>query len=103
MFRGTTPVIKAKINNDNLDFNDIKEIWLTIKNVDTEMNFTKDDLSLDYENKVVMLELTQEQTLEFEGYAELQIRILTMDERAWATKIKTVDFSRIIKEGVING
>ena len=100
MYRGTTPVLKFVIESDDIDFNNIEECWVSFENNETT-TFKKNDLQFDPDNKIIILEMTQEDTFKFSGSVGVQIRILTTDGRAWATPIKKVKFDRIIKGGVI--
>ena len=65
MYRGTTPTLIFKINS-SIDLSNIKQVWITFEDAD-ETTFTKDDVTIDSENKRIILELTQEQTLKFTG------------------------------------
>lgn len=100
MYRGTTPTLIFKINS-SIDLSNIKQVWITFEDAD-ETTFTKDDVIIDAENKRIMLELTQEQTLKFTGKINCQIRILDSNDKAFCSQILKTSFNRIIKECVID-
>lgn len=101
MYRGTTPTLIFNINS-SIDLSNIKQVWITFEDAD-KTTFTKDDVTIDAENKRIMLELTQEQTLKFTGKINCQIRILDSNDKALCSPILKTSFNRIIKECVIDG
>lgn len=100
MYRGTTPTLIFNINS-SIDLSNIKQVWITFEDAD-ETTFTKDDVTIDSENKRIILELTQEQTLKFTGKINCQMRILDSNNKALCSPILKTSFNRIIKECVIN-
>lgn len=99
MYRGTTPTLIFNINS-SIDLSNIKQVWITFEDAD-KTTFTKDDVTIDAENKRIILELTQEQTLKFTGKINCQIRILYSNDKALCSPILKTSFNRIIKECVI--
>ena len=100
MYRGTTPTLIFNINS-SIDLSNIKQVWITFEDA-YETTFTKDDVTIDAENKRIILELTQEQTLKFTGKINCQIRILDSNNKALCSPILKTSFNRIIKECVID-
>lgn len=103
MVRGTTPILTMQINSD-IDFDDIKEIWVTVKDKFAELNYSLSDqlVTVDAENKIITVVMSQEDTLSLhEPNVNMQVRLLTNGNIAYASAIKTVLLSDILKEGVI--
>lgn len=100
MTRGTTPTIILNLGTA-LPLADMKEIWVTVKNLVHERTYTKDELSI--VDNTLVVQLTQEDTLKFcEGDAEVQVRLLNDSGKAYASNIKVLPVKRILKEGVIS-
>lgn len=100
MTRGTTPTIVLKLKTE-LQMKEMKQIWVTLQNLVYEKTFTKETLQILTDNSIA-IQLSQEDTLKFvEGTIEVQVRILTMSDKAYATNIKTLSIKKILKEGVI--
>lgn len=98
MYRGTTPTIKLTIQG--LSDIDISKIYLTLKQFDIVIE--KDINSLKVDNNVLSCTLSQEETLSLsEAKVELQVRILSKSNVAYATKKMTLQVSDILKDGVI--
>lgn len=101
MYRGTTPTLTFHINSD-LNLLTIDELWITFKSNAKEKTFTLADVSIDNDNKQIMLEMEQEDTLYFgSGKLSVQIRIRTSDDNAYASNIKQINLDHILKDGVI--
>lgn len=101
MTRGTTPTFLIKVNSD-LDLSTVSKLWITFEQNNIEKTFNLEDVEVNASEKTISVFMSQEDTLEFAtGYALLQIRGLTADEKAFASKVKRVDIERILKEGVI--
>lgn len=104
MYRGTTPTITYKNIPVNIDFDEIKEIWVTFKDAKTEITKTLNDITLDANTRRISVKLTQEDTLAFKaGTVQNQLRILMNNGAAMATSIKTCRMNKILKEGVMVG
>lgn len=100
MTRGTTPTIVLKLKTE-LQMKEMKQIWVTLQNLVHEKTFTKEMLQILTDNSIA-IQLSQEDTLKFvEGTIEVQVRILTMSDKAYATNIKTLSIKKILKEGAI--
>ncbi len=109
MYRGTTPTITCKFNNEiNLDAFD--QIWVTFKGtrgiITNELTLTKDDLTIDTEKQTISFMLTQQQTLKFASYNKLQCQIRFFidgdPQEAYATNIVDLVVKDILKDGVIS-
>lgn len=101
MYRGTTPTLTFHIDAD-LNLLTVEELWITFKANAKEKTFTLDNVSIDNDNKLVILELEQEDTLYFgSGKLSVQIRIRTADDNAYASNIEQVTLEHILKDGVI--
>lgn len=101
MYRGTTPAFSFKLNTD-IDFEQIEELYITFRSQLNELSFSKQDCTINNEQKTISIRFTQEQTLEFSpGDVRVQIRIRVGKDRAYATPVKTINISQILKDGVI--
>lgn len=103
MYRGTTPSLTFNIKTE-LDLTEIAECWVTFKSKQSNkvQTYTFDDLIIDSEAKTITITLTQEDTLYFSpGTVEVQIRLRTTDDLAYASNIKELDIGRILKDGEI--
>ena len=99
MIRGTTPTVVLKLQTD-LQMSEMKQIWVTFKNLVHESTYNKAQIEI-VDNSLV-LQLSQEDTLNFaEGEVKVQVRLLTAIDKAYATNIKTLPVDQILKEGVI--
>lgn len=102
MYRGTTPTLIYNVNS-NLDLNGMLQIWVTLKNLMYEKTFGKDNIIVDNENKTITVELSQEDTLLFNGKeVNTQIRFLDSTGKAYASNIEKIELNNILKEGVIH-
>lgn len=103
MYRGTTPTIVLKFVNSGLNVSeDIKQLWLTFKNLKTEKTFCLNDFEIDVEENTATLIMSQEDTLEFmKSEVKTQLRILTVDNYAMASNLNNLAMCGILKEGVI--
>lgn len=100
MYRGTTPTLIFKYKQD-LEKMNIDEFYLTFKqNGEIKLEKVKDDITI--KKNLVILNLTQEETLEFtkNDIIEIQGRIKSGD-LAFATGIIRTNMQQILKEGVI--
>lgn len=103
MYRGTTPTFTFKVNTD-IDLTEIAECWITFKarlGNKTE-TFDLSQITVDPVEKTLTVVLTQEETLNFcTGTIDVQIRLRTNDDLAYASNIKEVIMNRILKDGEI--
>lgn len=106
IIRGTTPTIKANVKSD-LDLDTITAIWAYIyQRGKVMLNKKLSDVSLDLENRVISIPLTQDDTLGLKAgiYTIFQIRLLLNDGTALASTEEAgiTDVQQIYKEGVIS-
>lgn len=105
MIRGTTPKITYRIKS-NVDFEKIKEIWITLKDyLDNEETFafSKDEIDIDAEARTVTVALSQVETLALEdGKTRVQLRWLDENGEAYASNITELELKPILKDGVID-
>lgn len=103
MTRGTTPTLVLKTSFD-LSSVALTQIWITLQNKDKSYDRTFDinSVTIDAENGKLEVSLTQEDTLEMPNEdLYLQVRMLDAYDKAYASKIKTVNVHKILKDGVI--
>lgn len=103
MYRGTTPSISFKINTD-LDLTTISECWVTFKAHigNKEKTFDISDLIINPEEKTITVSMSQDETLFFNtGTIDIQIRLRTNDDLAYASDIKEIRMKKILKDGEI--
>jgi len=104
MYRFTTPTITL-----NLTLNDVftqetlasSQVYVTITQCKDILTITNDDLSIS--DNQVMFTLTQEQSAKFyPGKAQIQVRGVTSDNWAWATKVATIDVENTLLKKVLD-
>lgn len=102
IIRGTTPTICANIKNE-LDLHDVTQVWFYIsQQKKPKVDKTISDCEFDYENRKILVTLTQEDTLNLKaGDAIIQLRILLNDGTALANEGNDEDILEIYKQGVI--
>lgn len=101
MYRGTTPTLFLELDTE-LSLTDISEMWVTFKTSTVEVTKSLSDVTIDDENKTIVVSLTQEETLKlYNGNCEVQVRFRDESDLAYATTIANVNIGRILKEGVI--
>lgn len=101
MYRGTTPVLTINVKTD-LDLNDVEKLYITFKSTVCEKSYDETQVALNPEHKTIIVQLSQEDTLEFnKSKVEVQLRMRMLNGKAYASKIANVDMNRILKEGVI--
>lgn len=101
MFRGTTPTIVFNINSE-LDLSAMVQVWATFKSKTKEVTKDINDIEVDNDKKTVTVRLTQEETLQFhDNSVETQLRFLSNDGRAYASKSTRLKVEDILKGGVI--
>lgn len=108
MFRGTTPTLKWRISTESLNLDDIKEIWLTLKEKKPRTNniltktLSDEEIILNKDDRYIAYTLSQEETLSFsKGIIGCQLRILLESGTAFATPIQEVNIEEVLKGGVI--
>lgn len=102
MYRGTTPTIKVKLKNTDLKFETIEKIWFTLKSNIKEKTYEKEELTLNDEEKIISVKMSQEDTLSFSsGEIKIQIRFKDDSGNSFVTKICKTTMNEILKGGVI--
>lgn len=104
--RGTTPILTFHVLNDQLDLDDIAEVWITFKTKAgvkvKEITYDKEDVTIDNAEHNIELFLTQEDTLDLPDTNILvQMRVRFNNDLAYASSIIDVNIGHILKEGVI--
>lgn len=93
--RGTTPTVKAKINN--IDIVQIENCYITL-----EQNHYEITKEATYVGDHYEITLTQEETLAFKtGKVRMQVKIKTIDETVLATNIVEKPISEILNEEIL--
>lgn len=98
MRRGTTPTLTF---NMPFDSTGVEEIYITfVQGRETVLEKTLADVV--WNKKVIEVELTQEETLEFKtGMIEIQLRVKFDDGTAMASDLIYTTAKTILKEGAI--
>lgn len=100
MIRGTTPTLKLNLNG--VKTSRLASVYVTIKQGEKEVTKTYDDGIIAESESVLSVPLAQEDTLTFgQGYVYIQLRAMTTDDLAIASKTRLVLMDDILKEGVI--
>ena len=106
IIRGTTPILTFHVKNEQLDLDDIAEIWITFKTKAgvkvKDKTYTREDVAIDNTEHTIELFLTQEDTLDFSNTnMVVQLRVRFNDDMAFASDIIDIPIGHILKEGVI--
>ena len=103
-YRGTTPTIPFHITKPtDFDCAIIREAYITLRNKFSgkQKTFTA---SIDVENKILSISLTQEDTLYFsEGILEIQGKFLLRDGKVIASKMIEGTLEQILDETILGG
>lgn len=100
MIRGTTPTLKLKLNG--IETSRLQSIYITLKQGDKEITKNNDDGIALESDSVLSVALTQRDTLTFaQGYVYIQLRAITTDGLAIASKTRLVFIDDVLREGVI--
>lgn len=100
MIRGTTPTLKLKLNG--IETSRLQSIYITLKQGDKEITKNNDDGIVLESDSVLSVALTQRDTLTFaQGYVYIQLRAITTDGLAIASKTRLVFIDDVLREGVI--
>lgn len=99
MVRGTTPTLEFTLP---FDTSNLAAAWVTLAQSDSEV-LTKTLEECKCEGKMLLVKLTQEETLKLqqENNTEIQLRVRTKAGEALASDIITRNTDRILKDGVI--
>lgn len=106
IIRGTTPTLTFHVLNEQLDLDEIAEVWITFKTKAgvkvREITYTKEDVIIDNTEHNIELSLSQEDTLNLPDTNILvQMRVRFNDDLAYASSMIDVNIGHILKEGVI--
>lgn len=100
MTRGTTPTIKIKPKNCDVSLLD--SIYITFKQYEKTLEKSGDDIEVDKDQNMLIVRLTQEDTLYFYAVdVNVQIRATTKDGQAIASEVFKLPMHNILKNGVI--
>ena len=98
MRQGTTPTIQITIND--IDLNEMQNIYVVFEQKGYILK--KESSDLDIEGNVILVLLSQEETLNFkEGTCNIQLRMITKGGVAIASPIKTTKVYRVLNKEVI--
>ena len=103
MIRGTTPTFIMTI--EGFDLTTETSVYVTFEQGKYEITKTGTDLRLTSsgEDTIVTLTLSQEETLAFDvGRADLQVRFIKSDGKAYATEKKPLNVKDVLYEEVIS-
>ena len=102
IIRGTTPTIIFNVKTE-LDLDNLAEVWITFKSKNNiDKTFTKNDVVIDQEKHEILLSLSQEDTLNFNGsQMQVQLRLRMYDGSAYASGIMETIIGDVLKEGII--
>lgn len=100
--RGTTPDIKINVKSE-IDLHTITVIWVYIyQNKQLVVDKGYDDLTFDYDNRQIIMRLSQEDTLGMKpGDGIFQTRLLLTDGTSLASKASKITVEDVYKDGVI--
>ena len=102
IYRGTTPTIILKITNKDFDMSTISICHITIQNETGRNKKIYENPSIDTENKTISIELSQEDTLNYEiGNINLQVKIKLDSGRVIASRIITTSMNKILEEQIL--
>lgn len=103
--RGTTPTIEISITNEEVNLHDIVQCWVYIyQNKNVIVDKVIDDVSFDYDNRKILVTLTQTDTLNLKASQALfQMRLLLNNGVALASTTHDVIVKEVYKEGEILG
>lgn len=110
MYRGTTPTLRIKVKND-IDLDEMKDIWVTVENLLNEITYKMTEGKIFIEevptetgkDKFIIVKMSQEDTLSFTpGDVRIQVRLIDVNETAYASSIVKEKVNPILKEGKIN-
>lgn len=102
IYRGTTPTIILKIKNDDFDMTAIEICHVTIVNESGRNKKVYDNPTIDVVNKTISIELSQQDTLNYEtGNIQLQTKIKLDSGRVIASRIITTSMNKILEEQIL--
>lgn len=102
LYRSTTPKIILHINDPEFNMEDISVCHVTIENDSGRNKKIFEHPSINYDDRTIALEMTQEETASFEpGYIHIQLKIKTQDGLVIASKVITTTIHDILEEEVL--
>lgn len=103
LLRGTTPNIVVKIKQPELDLHLLTQVWVYIYQRGTlKVDKTIEDVVFDYNNRMLSVRLSQEDTLKIKaGEALFQVRALTQDGTALGIVEREIEIEDVRKDGII--
>lgn len=103
MIRGTTPTFVLTV--EGYDLTQLTSVFVTFEQGSKELTKTGNELVLTAsgDDTIVTVTLSQEETLGFTvGRAEVQVRFIRSDNKAYATERKPVAVKEVLYEEVIH-
>jgi len=101
MTQATTPTITLHFKSKTVDFEQIEQFWITIKQTDKRV-VTRTDPIIDPDKKNISVTLTQTECNVFkEGEAEVQVRGKYKDGNVFATKVRRIPINRALYKEVV--
>ena len=102
IYRGSTPTIILRFDDEDLDFNDITACRIVMANDDNRNKKKFDNPTIDTEHETVSLELSQQDTLSFDyGNLNLQAKIKLNNERVILSDIAVLLVKKTLDEDII--
>lgn len=102
IYRVTTPVIILKIKNDEFDMSSIDTCHVTLESENGLTQLIITNPIIDYENKKVQVNLTQEQTSKFDcGFIKVQMKIKLNSGSVVPSKMIKINMKEILEEEVL--
>lgn len=106
IIRGTTPTLTFHVKNEQLDLDEIAEVWVTFRTKAgvkvKDKTYTKEDVVIDSAEHTIELALSQEDTLDFtDTNMVVQLRVRLDNDLAYASSIIDIQIGHILKDGVI--
>jgi len=103
LLRGTTPRIVIRVKKPELDLHQLTQVWVYIYQRGLiRFNKTISDVSFDYDNRLIIVPLSQEDTLSLKsGEGIFQIRALMADGTALGIIEREIEIETVRKDGVI--
>lgn len=101
MFRSTTPTLYFRIKNID-DLHIIEDVWVTIKGTQLFLNYTMDDVNIDYENKIISVALSQSDTLMFKTpEVKIQLKVYTTNHKVCASPILKMKVEDVLNSNLM--
>lgn len=102
LYRSTTPKVILHIKDPEFDMNTIEMAHIAMENDSGRNKKIFTNTSINYEDRTITVELTQEDTAAFEpGYINLQLKIKTFDGEVLASRIVHCTINDILEEEIL--